>query len=284
MYDDELFHKNKKKNPDSKKITLDDGTVIETYFSPQDSAISSAICPLISGAKESINMPVFYLTDKQITAELIKAYNRGIDIRVIIDATSAQNGYTKHEILRAVGIPVKVENWGGKMHMKSIVVDDEYVVGSMNFTSAGTNSNDENLMVIRNSYYTQEATEFFDLMWDSIPNEFAHKNPQPESYESVNSMFDGVDNDFDNLVDNKDEGNLTETELPPYLIVPKKDGYNLIKGVENKNGFMIYILPNSEYYSSYIVNQKNEFYFPSVQESLEAGFVAFNYKKHIMME
>lgn len=285
MYEMNYFHNDKEINNDLEKIVLNDGTEIEVFFSPQGNVIPNVIRPLINNAKSEINIPIFYLTDKDITGDLIKAHYRGVSVRVLIDATSAQNGYSKHEILRAVGIPVKVENWGGKMHMKSIIVDKEYVVvGSMNFTSAGTRTNDENTIVFRNSYYANEANDNFDILWDSIPDEYLSENPGPESNESINSMEDGVDNDFDSLVDSLDEAYPDEVMLPPYRIVPKEDGYNLIKGIENKNGFMIYILPNSKYYGNYIVDQRNEFYFPSIQEAKAAGFEAFNYKKHILME
>ena len=183
---------------------------------------------MINDAKKSIDIPVFYLTDKYIAGDLIKAKQRGVAIRIIIDATSAQNGYTKHEILRAAGIPVKVENWSGKMHMKSMIVDNEYVViGSMNFTTAGTRTNDENTLIIRNSYYANEATIIFEALWNSIPSEWLKNNPDPESYDSSNSLTDGIDNDFDDLIDADDLGNLIPIELPPYQIVPKENGYNL---------------------------------------------------------
>ena len=46
-------------------------------------------------------------------------------------------------------LELKVENWAGKMHMKSIIIDDEsLVIGSMNFTKQGENVNDENSLII----------------------------------------------------------------------------------------------------------------------------------------
>lgn len=281
MYTDNLYHKNKRSVEEAKRTILEDGTEIQLYFSPQDSTSKTAIIPLIENSKSSIRLPVFYITDMNITAALIDAYERGVDIKVILDASGALSSYTKHEILRAVGIEVKVENWGGKMHMKSMIVDNEYlVIGSMNFSSAGTNKNDENTLIIKSSKYALEVNEIFESLWESIPSEYAYKNPQPESYESINSMTDGIDNDFDKLVDYKDNGNPGDVELPSYQIVPKEDGWNLIKGIEDKNGHRLYILPNSEFYDMFMVNKVNEFYFPSVYEAKEAGFEPFDSDKH----
>ena len=46
--------------------------------------------------------------------------------------------------MRNAKIPVKVENYAGKVHSKSIIIDDKYIVaGSMNFSNSGENRNDE---------------------------------------------------------------------------------------------------------------------------------------------
>ena len=69
---------------------------------------------------------------------MVDAKERGVKVRVILDATAATNGYSKHNYLRENGIDVKVESWGGKMHMKAAVIDSKHIiVGSMNWTFAG---------------------------------------------------------------------------------------------------------------------------------------------------
>ena len=73
-----------------------------------------AVEPLLERARRPIDVAVFYLTNKYVTADLIAAHRRGVRVRVIVDATSAENGYTKHELLREAGIPVRVENWAAR--------------------------------------------------------------------------------------------------------------------------------------------------------------------------
>ncbi|MBQ2428307.1 MAG: hypothetical protein II264_07450, partial [Ruminococcus sp.] len=90
----------------------------------------------INKAEKYIYVPMFFFTHTKYPQDLINAHNRGVEVRVIIDATSVRTGYSKHQIMRMAGIPVKVENWGGKMHMKSLIIDDKYLlIGSMNFTA-----------------------------------------------------------------------------------------------------------------------------------------------------
>jgi phosphatidylserine/phosphatidylglycerophosphate/cardiolipin synthase-like enzyme len=149
-----------------------------------------------------------------------------VKVRVIIDATGATNGYTKHELLRAAGVPVKVENWGGKMHMKSAVIDDDVVVtGSMNWTSAGEYSNDENTIIVRSADHAAQYSRFFETIWASIPDRWLTANPDPESRDSTTSCTDRSDNDFDDLEDAEDPGCGESPPplpaLPPWRIVPK---------------------------------------------------------------
>lgn len=200
------FKENDIDNSKSNVFEFDSGS-IELYFSPQDEAIKNAVIPLIQNSKKRIDIAVFFLTHKDIAKELINAKSRNVDIRVIIDSSGANNEYSKHEILRAAKVPVKVENWGGKMHMKSAVFDGStVVVGSMNWTSAGENKNDENTLVIHSKNFAAQYVNFFDVMWERLPDNLLTRTPLPESLESGNSCADKIDNDFDTFKDGDDSG------------------------------------------------------------------------------
>lgn len=219
--------KHHQRKPASGELRTTVGDVeLQVLFSPQDRAIREGLRPRLKAAKQRIDIAVFYLTHKAITKDLIDAHNRGVEVRVILDATAATNGYTKHELLRAIGIPVKVEVWGGKMHMKSAAIDGEYVIGgSMNWTSAGEYDNDENTLIIRSPELAAQYHKFFDQLWAGIPERWASENPDPESRDSGSSCTDGFDNDYDQQADAADPGCSDDPpplpELPPHWIVPK---------------------------------------------------------------
>ena len=80
--------------------------------------------PLIRKAKKYIYIPTFVLTEKRVTEELIKAKQRGVDVRIIIDALNASIKHSKHRELRFGGILLKTENYAGKMHSKSMIIDE----------------------------------------------------------------------------------------------------------------------------------------------------------------
>lgn len=224
MWVDGKHHQQKPKSGEL-RTTVGDAEV-QVLFSPQDKAISNGVRPLLKHAKRRIDIAVFFLTNKAITKDLLEAHRRGVEVRVILDATAATNGYTKHELLREIGIPVKVEAWGGKMHMKSAAIDGEYVIaGSMNWTSAGEWDNDENTLVIKSPALAAEYHQFFDQIWAEIPEQWATRNPDPESRDSGTSCTDGFDNDYDQLPDAEDPGCGPNPpplpELPPHWVVPK---------------------------------------------------------------
>ena len=177
------------------------------YFSPKSDTYDKGIKPLVQQATSYLYIPIFYLTHKPLAKELEKAHKRGVDVRIILDASAARNPYSIHEWLREKGIHVKVENFGGKMHNKSMVIDDKFIVGgSMNFTIAGNSKNDENTIILENAALAKQYKAYFLFLWESIPSMYLYRNPSPESFESGNSCYDGIDNDFDKSVDREDSG------------------------------------------------------------------------------
>lgn len=196
------------KNPlDSTNTFTVGATKVSAYFSPQDKTVEKALVPLIENAQSYIYLPVFVITHKKLTQALIDAKNRGVDVKIILDATSVRSNHTTHEILREAGIPLKTENYAGKVHNKSMIIDDKYVItGSMNFSNSGENRNDENCLVIENSDLAKFYKGWFEFIWKKIPETYLKYSVRPESRYSIGSCYDGVDNDFDGKIDFNDDG------------------------------------------------------------------------------
>lgn len=198
------FHTSKIKTPDNKYAI--GATVLSVYFSPQDNVIKSQIIPLVNKSKTSIYMPTFLITHRELTSALISAKKRGVKIKVIIDAANASNKYSKHQQLRDNGIEVKVENYAGKMHAKTMIIDEKYVViGSMNFSRSGEEKNDENTIILDNPQIAKFLIKQFNIIWEKIPNKYLKYNVPAESRESIGSCYDGVDNNFDGKIDGLDK-------------------------------------------------------------------------------
>lgn len=205
MYIDGLFHENKYPIYSRKGINIDNKNV-QIYFSPNKFIINSVIIPEIEKAQNYIYLSMFLITNNKIVQSLIDAHNRGVEIKLIVDAYHALQPYSKHEQLRKANIKVKVENWAGKMHAKTVIIDDKTIItGSANWTYSAFKYNDENLLIFRNvPNEVRFLKKEFEQSWKSIPNKWLYKNPKPEGKDSINSCFDGIDNDHNGIFDNND--------------------------------------------------------------------------------
>lgn len=183
------------------------GDDISFCFSPKDSCVEKLVLPVIKGAKKEILMPMYTFTHKEIENELEKAAARGVDVKIIIDAAGAEAIGSRHHNLRRKGVAVKTENFAGKMHTKALFIDKEIsIIGSMNYTASGDRFNDENIVLIKNEKLAQKGKDYFLKNWSAIPDKWLTKDPQAESDDSPFSCSDGIDNDYDGLIDASDSG------------------------------------------------------------------------------
>lgn len=197
----EKFHGNKTKLQ-SKTIKLN-GAKITPLFSPKDKVITNNVIPLINNAKHYIYIPAFIITHDEFSNALIRAHKRNVTIKIIADAASSVNARSKLKQLRKAGIPVKIENYAGKMHSKTIIIDDKYLIaGSMNFSNSGENKNDENCLIIESERFARYYREFFEYLWNKIPYK---QYVRAEGKDSIGSCSDGIDNNYDGKIDMQDE-------------------------------------------------------------------------------
>jgi phosphatidylserine/phosphatidylglycerophosphate/cardiolipin synthase-like enzyme len=71
----------------------------------------------------------------------------------------------------------------------------------MNWTNSAENTNDENTIVIENKELALQFKNEFLRLWKSIPDKWLRNDPKAESFDSVNSCFDGVDNNHNGVYD-----------------------------------------------------------------------------------
>lgn len=180
MYEKGKFHTDKDLIPNTDNITLNNGyTGVSVYFSPKSEALTNYVRPLIKNAEKSIHISMFYLTHKRLVEDLIEAKNRGLDVKIILDGAFVGDGYSPHEKLREAKIPLKIENWKSKMHMKNAVIDNKYsILGSTNWTATAELVNDENMIIVDDIKIARQVEKNFQRLWKSIPNEWLSLTPE----------------------------------------------------------------------------------------------------------
>ena len=180
---------------------------IEIYFLPKSNAYNDLILKEIKNAKSEIFLSAFYLTDKEIIMELINAKRRGVNVLVLMDAVGMINFKTRLNNLKEAKIPVITENWGGKNHEKTIMIDgSKLILGSANFSKSAFLKNDENVILIKNPQIAKFYKNYYLSLFNSIDKKYLRFIPRAESFESKNSCYDGIDNNFDGLIDIDDKG------------------------------------------------------------------------------
>jgi PLD-like domain len=110
------------------------------------------IIALIDAAKTRIDFAMYVFTLRDIADALVAAKHRGVLVRGLLDARESASDYEAPIVaeLRRAGIPVETERHAdgyGIMHIKAIVTDSGYAVGSYNWTLSGTRENDELLEI-----------------------------------------------------------------------------------------------------------------------------------------
>ncbi len=188
-------------------INLGAAGEVDIYFSPAGNPLEKGILPFLRGARRQIYVSIFYLTNRMIIDELVAAKARGVDVRIIYDSVGANNMKALVALMRSKGLKLKVENWGGKNHEKNMVIDGKiFITGSANFSNSGMGKNDENILIFKNEYLAKFYLEYFLKLYDDLDEKYLKFTPRAESFESGNSCYDGLDNNFDGKIDKDDAG------------------------------------------------------------------------------
>jgi phosphatidylserine/phosphatidylglycerophosphate/cardiolipin synthase-like enzyme len=141
---------------------------IEIYYAPEDLP-GDRVVELYARAKSYIYLAFYGLTYPPAVKALVGAKKRGVDVRLITDRERLTDPKQKSalETLRLAGIPIRVNQHDGLMHLKQVVIDGEVnVSGSMNQTSSGNRYNDERLDILRDPTSTARARNKFLMMWN----------------------------------------------------------------------------------------------------------------------
>jgi phosphatidylserine/phosphatidylglycerophosphate/cardiolipin synthase-like enzyme len=145
-----------------------DGTGIEVLYAPDDAPLDRVVT-LYQQAKRYIYVSVYGLTYPRAVQALVAAKKRGVDVRMLTDQERTQElkQHSALQTLRLAGIPIRVNQHEGLMHLKQVVIDDEInTSGSMNHTTSGNLYNDERMDIITDRVLSEKARDHFLSLWN----------------------------------------------------------------------------------------------------------------------
>ena len=141
---------------------------VEVLYAPHDAPLDR-IVTLYQQAKRYIYVSVYGLTYPRAVEALVAAKKRGVDVRMLTDQERTQEvkQHSALRTLRLAGIPIRVNQHEGLMHLKQVVIDDEInTSGSMNHTTSGNSYNDERMDIITDHVISLKAREQFLSLWN----------------------------------------------------------------------------------------------------------------------
>lgn len=149
-----------------------DGLEIESYFSPSDET-TCRLMDALQSADYHVQIGLLLLTHNELVDEIINTYQRGVDVRVIVeDEGSSATALSR---LRNANVPVVTHHLSGIYHHKSAIIDEGYqdsnplvVSGSHNWTWSADNINDENTLIFHDQSVANIFRQEFEARWKEL--------------------------------------------------------------------------------------------------------------------
>ena len=139
---------------------------VKVYFSLYDDP-ESIIIEKIDNAKDFINIAMYTFTDREIAQSILKAKDRGVDVKIYLDRSQVNAKYTKSRYFINNGIKnIRISSNNYIMHNKFAIIDNRILLtGSYNWTFSANHRNDENLMVIDDPDVISRFQNYFEKLW-----------------------------------------------------------------------------------------------------------------------
>jgi phosphatidylserine/phosphatidylglycerophosphate/cardiolipin synthase-like enzyme len=139
---------------------------VRVFYGPGD-GFETIDARLINGARHSIDMAAYVLTDRALVAALGRAAMRGVKVRVYLDGEESGRGSPIKDIAGAPNLELRRKARGRDlMHLKSYQVDGLTLrTGSANFSVSGEAYQDNDLVVIESPLAVARFQETFERLW-----------------------------------------------------------------------------------------------------------------------
>ncbi|NQD35780.1 nuclease [Permianibacter sp. IMCC34836] len=149
------------------------GVAIESqaYFSPGP-ACRLAIQQQLRSVRQRAELCVFTISDDQISAEILAAHRRGVQLRLLTDNEKECDLGSDIGRLRDAGVPVRVDRTEAHMHHKFALFDGSWLLnGSYNWTRSAAEVNEENLVLSNDPGLIRQFSEQFERRWQAFQSD-----------------------------------------------------------------------------------------------------------------
>jgi len=113
--------------------------------------IKSIALHLIQSSRHEVYLDIYELSDEDILHALAGAHQRGVDVRVVVDATEKHSVQLAVPNLESSAVPVRsLRISRGISHIKMLISDGRILMGGMNFGANSWSNNDASVYIPQN--------------------------------------------------------------------------------------------------------------------------------------
>ena len=143
---------------------------VDIHFSPVEN-LEKIDVGLIDGAKKSIDMAAYVLSDWAIIEALRAAERRGVIVRIVLD-TSQHHAFDR---LPDLADNIRIKRSSVFMHLKAYTIDGAVLrAGAANFSASGLKHQDNELLVIRDAPAVKAFGSRFEAIWTAAKPIYDH--------------------------------------------------------------------------------------------------------------
>ena len=140
----------------------------EAFFSPRDDC-TRRIRGLLAGARRTVDICVFTITDDRLSSAILDAHRRGVKVRIITDDDKATDRGSDANRLTEAGIGLRTDRSSYHMHHKFALFDGSLLMtGSYNWTRSAADSNEENFIITGESRLIGPFSAIFGRLWQQF--------------------------------------------------------------------------------------------------------------------
>ena len=137
-----------------------DGVPIQIYFASENEVID-VLLNEVGNARSSIRFMTFSFTRDDLGNALLERASAGVDVQGVFETTGSETEFSEMPRLLCAGLDVRQDGNRGILHHKVFIIDGSTVItGSFNYSDNAVQSNDENVLIIRDgdiaNLYTDE--------------------------------------------------------------------------------------------------------------------------------
>lgn len=167
---DEMFVRKEfgPRSTDDGLINFTEGdTEVSILFASEGNVIE-AVGNAVREAESDVRFMTFVFSSDSLAEAMLEMIDKGINIQGVFENRNSTASWSQMPPLHCAGAHVRQDGNRYVLHHKVIIIDDNTVVtGSFNFSGNASQSNDENLVIIKNKDIAKLYIDEWQRMWDN---------------------------------------------------------------------------------------------------------------------